>query len=110
MKTELRHYETWALTLEREEHDTTWAGSHLVAGTRTREIRPDKIVINLRGGEQEPTSVLVIGQPLGPDGPRLSMKPVVSRHHSNMPPWLDELVETARTVNDVGRGRTGGTD
>jgi hypothetical protein len=101
VKTEVRHYERWSVTVHREEGDS-WPDAILIESMAVRQMRPETINFGLALGRAEPDTVMVFGPKIGGDS-----IPAVSRyHHSRLPEWVDEIIEHERQAHGLGPGRT----
>lgn len=102
MRTELRHYEEWHLTVTPDEGET-WPREHPYS-TRGYEMQPDRISIALRRGDSSimNPSVNVSGIRLKKDGTPGSLR--VHRTYygrTDTPAWITELVTKARSKHNL---------
>lgn len=91
MKSEVRHRETWQVTVHREE-DGAWPDKVQVNPLSTRYMKPETVVFTLVAGQDHPDrSVEVFGTEV--DGTALK----TGRYHNRrLPLWLAAVVEDAR--------------
>lgn len=88
--TEVRHYESWTVTIHREEDE--WPDKILVQGTRTRWMKPETVSFGLKAGHEHPEGIMVFGPRT--DGDHV---PAVSRYRAaRLPDWLAAVIEDAR--------------
>lgn len=104
MSVEIDHAETWVITIEHEEGDD-WPDCEQVRGTRSRFMRPYKVVAQLRRG-QGSVSVVIFGDPLSQSAlapPRVTSRYVLAQ----APEWVQVLVTKTRELHGLGPGNTG---
>jgi hypothetical protein len=99
MKTEMRHDESWTITVEPDE-DETWPLARPY--THARDYRPTRITISLarRGDGSITQHISLSGHSLRKDG-SAGVRRVSHGVFSPLPAWLADLVAKARAEHGM---------
>lgn len=104
MKTEVRHRESWQVTVHREA-DSGWPDAAPVNPLSARSMKPETVSFMVVAGHEHPESIEAFGTYL--DGPNKGKLANSRFHYRRVPPWLATIIEDARqhwhlTPPDVG--------